>query len=208
MAKTCIVIDTETTSLEGFVYDLGYTVATSTGEILMARTWLVEEIFTNGSEMMGAFYAKKFFSFYAKALESGAITLKPWREIANQLALDFLHYNVNIVAAYNIAFDKKVIRNTQAKLGDKGSILPPCKQLCIMKWAQKTRLNTKSYRKWCKENGFITPTGRAKTTAEVAYRYFFGNWDFVETHTALDDALMETELLAALFKSKKKIPYL
>jgi hypothetical protein len=54
MEHRIMVLDTEAVSLEGPVYDVGYTITTKAGKILTARTWLVEEVFTNPRKMMGA----------------------------------------------------------------------------------------------------------------------------------------------------------
>jgi len=204
-----MVIDTETTSLDGCVYDIGYTIADKRGKIYQYRNWLVEEIFTNGAEMMGAFYAKKFFSYYARALADGELSLMLWPEIVAQMQSDVLEHSVTAWAAYNLQFDRKVIRNTQKRLGT-GSTVFPTKplELCLWRFARQTRLNTKTFRRWAREHGFLTQSGKPQTTAEIAYRYFFGYWDYLEPHTALGDAMIETELMAACFSARKKIPWL
>lgn len=208
MPNIAMVLDTETTSLEGRVYDIGYTIANAKGSIFVERSWLVNEIFTNAYEMMGAFYARKFFTHYAQALQDGLITLKPWLEIVDLIRTDFYDWKVNILAAYNLPFDKKVMRITHQDLGGKGPILGPARQLCLWRFAKQTRLNTKTYAEWCKGQGLLTATGKPKTTAECAYRYFFGEWEYQEPHTALGDALMETKLMARCFQAKQKTPWL
>lgn len=204
-----MVIDTETTSLEGFVYDIGYTIADKAGKIHGSGNWLVEEIFTNADEMMGAFYAKKFFSYYARALADGDISLRPWPDIVAQMQSDVLEHSVTAWAAYNLQFDKKVIRNTQKRLGSGLTVFPSKPlELCLWRFARQTRLQTKTFRKWAREQGFLTKTGKPKTTAEIAYRYFFGDWNYSEPHTALGDAIIETEIMATCFSAKQKIPWL
>lgn len=203
-----MVVDTETTSLEGFVYDIGYTVANKRGKIYVERNWLVKEIFTSGAEMMGAFYAKKFFSFYAQALADGEITLEPWASIVETMRQDVASFEVTAWAAYNLQFDKKVIRNTQKRLGNGSTVFAFApKELCLWRFARQTRLKGKQYSRWCRANGFLTKGGKPQTTAEIAYRYIFGDWDFAEPHTALGDAQIETEIMAACFSQRKKIPW-
>ena len=79
--KKFLTLDTETVGLEGHVYDVGYTVHDKQGNIELERNWLVEENFTDPKKMMGAFYAGKHFTHYARMLQDGEITLKPWIEI-------------------------------------------------------------------------------------------------------------------------------
>jgi hypothetical protein len=42
-----------------------------------------------------------------------------------------------------------------------------------------------------------------KTSAETSYRFFKGNNDFIESHTAIDDAEIESELFAEIIKRTK-----
>lgn len=64
-------------------------------------------------------------------------------------------------------------------------------------------LNNDSYKEMCLDNGWTTASGKYfKTSAETAFRFISGQTDFDEAHTALDDAIIETELLAKIMKKK------
>lgn len=64
-------------------------------------------------------------------------------------------------------------------------------------------LNNDEYKAMCQENGWITESGKYyKTSAETAFRFISRNLDFDEAHTALDDAAIESELLARIMKDK------
>lgn len=66
-------------------------------------------------------------------------------------------------------------------------------------------LNCDEYREMCLENGWITNSGKYyATSAEMAYRFVNGDNDFIESHTALDDAIIESELFAAIVKKSIK----
>ena len=55
------------------------------------------------------------------------------------------------------------------------------------------------------EEGLLTDSGKYyKTSAEVAYRFISRNRDFEEAHTALDDAEIESEILASIIRKDKK----
>ena len=65
-------------------------------------------------------------------------------------------------------------------------------------------LDNDEYRKFCKDNNYTTASGRYyPTTAENAYRFVKGNTEFTEAHMAVEDADIECELLAEIFKKVK-----
>ena len=65
-------------------------------------------------------------------------------------------------------------------------------------------LNTNEYKDTCLENGWATASGKYfSTTAENAFRFFTGQNEFDEAHTALDDAEIESLLFAEIAKRTK-----
>lgn len=203
-----LVLDTETADLTGAVYDVGYTITTKKGEILCERNWLVKEIFTDAQKMMGAFYARKLFTHYAPMLESGEIRLTPWLDIVAQINADIAEFGVTVICAYNAGFDFRVMSATHKMLGHTGRALAaPLQTLDIWQFACETKLSQKQYRSIARENGWVSPKGNIKTGAEFAYRFITRDFQFVEDHTALSDARIETAILAECFKMKKRVPY-
>ena len=72
--------------------------------------------------------------------------------------------------------------------------------------ACKYLLNSSNYKKMCLESGKMSDTGLYfSTSAEVAMQYLSQRFDFIEDHTALSDAEIETELLFAALKRGKII---
>lgn len=66
-------------------------------------------------------------------------------------------------------------------------------------------MDSDEYRDFAWEEGWITDSGKYyKTSAEVAYRFLSRNREFVEAHTALDDAEIESEILASIIRKDKK----
>jgi len=203
-----MVLDTETSDLVGNVYDVGYTIATKKGEILKTYNALVNEVFTDGKRMMGAFYARKMFSHYAPMLNDDLVKLESWETIIAQMNADCLEYGVTTIAAYNAGFDLRAMSNTHKQLGYSGKVLDKAvKVLDIWQFACETKLSQKAYKKLAISRGWVSPRGNIKTGAEFAYRYTSQNADFVEDHTALSDAVIETQIMAACFAQKKRIPY-
>jgi hypothetical protein len=206
-AKTIMVLDTETCDLKGHVYDVGYTIANKRGEIVTRYNALVLEIFTDAEKMMGAFYAKKLFSHYAPMLDRGEISLVPWMDIVAQMRYDISLHNVNVMAAYNLGFDRRVMRQTHSLLGDGSPICGKLEQLDLWQFACETKLSQKRYASIAREQGWVSAAGNIKTGAEFAYRFCSGDFGFIEDHTALSDALIETEIMADCFRQKKAVPY-
>lgn len=72
--------------------------------------------------------------------------------------------------------------------------------------ACKYLMNGNKFRIYCKENDFLTNSGKYySTSAETAYRYITQNTDFNEAHTALQDVEIESEILAKILQSKGKM---
>lgn len=60
-------------------------------------------------------------------------------------------------------------------------------------------LNNVSYKKECLNHGLLTDSGLYfKSSAEATYQYLCNKYDFVESHTALDDATIETFILSRI----------
>ena len=205
--KSIMVLDTETCDKYGNVYDVGYTITNRKGEVLSTYNALVAEIFTDGSKMMGAFYAKKLFSHYAPMLQRGEIALTPWAEIVAQIQADVSAYGVNVLAAYNLGFDRRVMRQTNGLLGDGPIFSAPVDMLDIWQFACETKLSQARYKEIALNLGWISGAGNIKTGAEYAYRFCSGDFGFIEDHTALSDAIIETQILAACYACKKSVPY-
>ena len=59
------------------------------------------------------------------------------------------------------------------------------------------------YKEWCYLNGYLTKNGRVRKTAEILYRYITGNNDFTESHTGLEDVMIEKEIFAHCIRQHK-----
>lgn len=202
-----MVLDTETCDLKGHVYDVGYTITNKRGQILSEYNALVSEIFTDAEKMMGAFYARKMFSHYAPMLDTGEISLVSWADIVANIQSDVSVYNVNVLSAYNLGFDRRVMGQTNELLGNGAIFQSPVKQLDIWQFACEAKLNTATYKQLANEQGWVSAAGNIRTGAEYAYRFCRGDWGFIEDHTALSDARIETAILADCFSAKKRVPY-
>ena len=208
MKQVILTLDTETADLTGNVYDIAFVVHEKNGTILETYNALVDEIFTDAKKMMGAYYASKLFTHYSKMLADSRIGFASWGEIVAQIQRAINEHGVTTIAAYNLGFDRRVMRNTHKALGYDGAICPSgLQQLDIWQFACETKLSQATYKKLALDSGWVSSAGNIKTGAEYAYRFCSGDFGFIEDHTALSDALIEVEILAACFATKKKIPY-
>lgn len=65
-------------------------------------------------------------------------------------------------------------------------------------------LNCDEYKQMCIDERWATASGKYfKTSAETAFRFFSGNADFEEAHTAIDDCEIESQLFAEIVRRTK-----
>lgn len=66
------------------------------------------------------------------------------------------------------------------------------------------RINNDKYRKYCLENKQLTNSGLFfKSSAETVFSYMFKDNGFTESHTAIEDAIIESDILVKLLQKKK-----
>ena len=49
----------------------------------------------------------------------------------------------------------------------------------------------------------VTKSGRPQATAEILYRYISGDDDFIESHTGLEDVMIEKEIFVHCMRQHK-----
>ena len=73
-------------------------------------------------------------------------------------------------------------------------------------WGLSARhiLNCNEYKNQCIENNWITESGKYfKTSAETTFRFITKNNNFDESHTAIEDAEIESKIFAKIYKQTK-----
>ena len=213
-----IVIDTETCPLdrtfEGvdpnnmFVYDIGWVVTDKRGTVYEARSYVVDEIFNHETELMtSSYYAWKLPRYYEE-IARGERVVASLYEIRKQLLEDMTNYSINEVYAYNMRFDYGTLNNSQRWLTKSKYryFLPYGTEVCdILRMARDVISKMPTYRRFCEENGFLTANGRLSMKAEVVYKFISKDLDFVESHTGLEDVMIEKEILAYCYRQHKKM---
>lgn len=70
--------------------------------------------------------------------------------------------------------------------------------------ACKKLINIDKYRNYCLENNLLTASATYfKTSAETSFQYLMKQHDFIEEHTALSDAIIESQILTKALKKGK-----
>ena len=108
-------------------------------------------------------------------------------------------YNVKACVAHNATFDYRATSKTQRYVTKSKYrwFLPYGVELWdTMKMANDTICKQVHYKEWCYTNGYMTKNGRVRKTAEILYKYISGERDFKESHTGLEDVMIEKEIFA------------
>lgn len=204
--KTSMVIDTETTMHElepHLIFDIGWTISEpSNKRMVMHRSYIIKEVFLDMVTMSKAFYFEKY-PLYVQALASQKAQLVSWAEMLKSMVQDMLDFNVSQVYAYNSKFDSGAIRKTHKFLVGKAFTIN-LKMRCLWNATCQTFLDNPVYIATAIEQGWLSDKNNVKTSAEMAWRYLSGDYDFIESHTALEDSVIETQILWKLMASSKK----
>lgn len=215
-----IVLDTETCNgivedgklnLDySLVYDIGWAVVDKKGNVYEQRSFVVHEIFFEEQELMrSAYYADKLPQYYRDIAEGSRKDWSLWR-IRQQLIEDMAKYRVTAVMAHNARFDVNALNNTERWLtkSQYRYFFPYGTEIWdTLKMSADTICKQKTYIRYCLENDYMTKhkTPRPRQTAEILYRYIKGMPDFIESHTGLEDVMIEKEIFAKCMAQHKKM---
>jgi hypothetical protein len=210
MSKNYLIIDTETANgLDSpLVYDYGGIIVNNKGEILECFSFVNTDVFYGKRDLMQTCYYHEKIPMYEKELFNGKRTAATFAQIYNYTNHLLKKYDIKAVLAYNMRFDQTALNNTLQTLtnGKKKYFFPyGLDKQCIMCMAQDTICKQKTYKKFCLNNGYLTPRGRLKTTAEAVYRYINLSTEFAEEHTGLADVMIEWKIWEKVKRQKKKM---
>lgn len=205
-----LTIDTETTNDldDPIMYDIGGIVHDKKGNVMESFSFVVYEVFCCEKELMKTAYYSEKIPQYNEDIKNG--TRKIARLITIKMYIKDLceKYNIKAILAYNMRFDYRSTAKTQryiTKSKYRFFLLYGIELWDIMKMAQNTICKQKTYKVWCKENGYLTKNGRVKSTAEIVYRYISGEYNFLESHTGLEDCMIEKEIFVRCLEQHKKM---
>ena len=205
-----IVFDTETCNNmdNPLMYDLGFAVVDKMGNVYAHFSFIIYEVFFGMSELMkSAYYSNKLPQYY-EDIKNGnrkIVTLFTAKKIFNEVCKE---YNVRAIIAHNARFDYKSTNGTQRYITKSKYrfFLPYGVELWdTMKMAKDTIAKQKTYIRFCEENNYLTKNGKVRVTAEILYKYISGNNDFIESHTGLEDVMIEKEIFSKCMAQHKKM---
>lgn len=216
--KFVIVLDAETCPIdkdfEGvspynmFTYDCAWAVVDTQGNVYKTQSFVNADIFCDEKELMkSAYYAKKIPQYW-EDIKNGVRTLTTFYNIRKALFDDVEKFGVTEIYAHNMFFDYGTLNTTQRwETKSKYRYFFP-KDIAIcdtLKMARWVIAKMPTYKKFCVENGYMTKNNQVRLTAEIIYRFIKKDNSFVESHTALEDVLIEKDILAYCYKQKKKM---
>ena len=188
------------------VYDFGFAVCDKHGRVYERYSFIIKEIFFGMKDLMkSAYYADKLQQYYEE-IRNGQRKVVSFYEARKILSDVMKEYNTNIFVAHNARFDDNALKVTERYITKSKYryFLPFGTEVWdTMKMANDTICKQKAYRKFCEENGYLTKNGQVRKTAEILYRYITKNNDFAESHTGLEDVMIEKEILVHCFRQHK-----
>lgn len=200
MRRKTIYCTLDTETVGGFVptgmYNLGCVIHDRDGNIFATTSMLVMEHY---DEISTDNYAKKNFHLYEERLANGTMSAIATEGEAVEIVRNLCKkYGVKYVMAYNTGFD---FTKTACR-----SLLDDFEFIDIQYAFFDTIAKQKKYNRFCCENGYVTASGNIQMTAEIAYRFCSKDFDFIEEHTALNDAMIEMQIFLAVLSTHKKYP--
>ena len=196
-----LTVDTETANGldDPIVYDIGGCVHDKKGNVMETFSFIIYEVFYGMKDLMqSAYYADKIPK-YQEQIDKGerkVVTYRTAKKYINELCKK---YDVKAIVAHNARFDYRSTTKTQRYLTKSKYrfFLPYGIEIWdTMKMANDTICKQWSYKEWAYTHGYITKNGRVRKTAEILYRYISGDNNFKESHTGLEDVMIEKEIFA------------
>lgn len=201
--KKFIVLDTETTNSldDPLTYDIGFAVIDEKGKVYENYSFVIAEIFLDKELMKSAYFADKIPQYW-QDIKDGKRKLVKLLTVKKILTKVMKDNHINIVIAHNARFDYRSLATTQRFLTSSKYryFLPYGTEIyCTLKMAKQALKNNIEYDNFCWNNHYITKRGCKRYTAEIIYRFLTGNNDFIESHTGLEDVLIEKEIFSFCF---------
>jgi len=193
-----IVTDTETTNSidDPFCYDVGFAIVDILGNVYEKYSFVVADIFLDKELMKSAYFADKIPQYW-EDIKNGKRELKTFANIKKTFADCVKRNNVKIILAHNARFDYRSLNLTQRFLtSSKYRYFFPfgVEIWDTLKMSRMVLKEVDEYSEFCYNNNYLTKRLCKRFTAEIIYRFITGNNDFEESHTGLEDVLIEKEI--------------
>lgn len=204
-----IVIDTETTNSidDPLCYDIGWAVVDIFGNVYEKYSYVVADIFLDKELMSSAYFADKIPQYW-EDIKSGSRELKSFFNIKKIFADCVKRNFVTIILAHNARFDYRSLNLTQRFLtSSKFRYFFPfgIEVWDTLKMSRMVLKEIQSYDEFCYLNNYLTKRLCKRYTAEIIYRFITGNNEFIESHTGLEDVLIEKEIFVFCISHQPEI---
>lgn len=188
-------------------YDIGWIVTDRHGNIYQTRSFVNRDIFVYERELMRtAYYARKIPQ-YISDIRAGTRIMADLYTIRQTMLGDIANYKIKYVCAHNSRFDNNALQRTQSYI-TKARYRYWFAFDSVIWWdslrmARSLIAKKPNYIKFCTKNNYLTKTGKPQLTAEVLYRFITKDNSFKESHTGLEDVLIEKEIMTYCFRQHK-----
>ena len=204
-----IVIDTETTNSidDPICYDVGFAVIDKNGFVFEKHSFVVAEVFLDEDLMRSAYFIEKVPQYWEE-IKAGKRKLAKFSTIRFKFAEVCKKYKIKIVCAHNARFDYRSLNLTQRFLtSSKYRYFFPfgIEIWDTLKMSREVLKNNDTYGEFCYENNFLTSRMCKRFTAEIIFRFLTGALDFEESHTGLEDVLIEKEIFSYCLEQNPEI---
>ena len=205
-----LTIDTETANNmdNPFVFDIGGAIHDKQGNVMETFSFIVKEVFYGMPDLMAECFYQSKLPMYRAQIKQGFRQVKSWYEIRTHIHKLCDKYSVKAIIAHNMRFDYRSTNTTQRYLTySKYRYFFPkdIPLLDTLSMARDTIVKQKTYIRFCENNGYCTKNGKPRATAEILYRYITNDVNFTESHTGLEDVLIEKEIFVKCIRQHKKM---
>ena len=192
-----LVLDTETVSEteqfggKNYIFDLGYVVwDTKKRAVEEKYQKLIKEVYNNPDLMKNYVFGQDRLK---EAYLDNDIPQGTCAEAFSELAEVIKKHNIEKIAAYNNRFDIDSIVTTIEKYGSDFNV-NKIQWLDLYHMACQALAGNESYVSFCLEHERVSAKGNINSNAESVFAFITNKGDYVEEHTALEDAIIEAQI--------------
>lgn len=208
-----LMLDTETAggcatvdATQSFCYDIGFAVVDKHGNVYETYSFVNADVYVGMGGTMESAYFKNKLPQYEIDMYNGKRTMATTDLIQHKIAEVVNKYNIKEVIAHNARFDATAVNATIryiTKSQQKYFMPYGIIWYDTLKMARDVLYRRPSYISFCENNNFLTKNGKPQLKAEVIYKFITGDTAFAESHTGLEDVLIEAKIFAYLMRQHK-----
>ena len=200
MDNLFMVVDTETTNSldDPICYDVGFAVVDRIGNVLEQYSFVVADVFLDKDLMASAYFVEKIPQYW-EDIKNKKRVLAKFSTIRKIFAQVCKKYAIRCVCAHNARFDYRSLNLTLRFLtSSKYRFFFPygIEIWDTLKMSREVLNNNEKYGEFCYNNNYLTQRLCKRFTAEIIFRFLTDNVNFEESHTGLEDVLIEKEILS------------